>query len=182
MGDRLLGARAALMMLFWGVVIVVVDLSVNGFDLVNDVVGWVLVAVAVTRVRAAHDDPSFRDRATAAIVLAWAALATDVLGRVAEPIDMISGVLYLTQPLVTALALLRFGELLADDTVRRTWRTTTGLLVAALAVTYTIVAIVEASASGSAFVVVAGVVFVFGAIGHFLVSVVRTRTALTPLT
>lgn len=55
-----------MVLVFWGVLIVVVDVGVGGFDLVVDLVGWLFAAIGLSRLR--RTDPWFDLAAAGAIV------------------------------------------------------------------------------------------------------------------
>jgi len=177
MDERIAPVRGALLMLFWGVVVVYADVRVNGFDLLNDVAGWLLVAVALTRVRGAHADERFHDRATAALVLAWVATVTAVIHGI-DAIGYVYALLQFVQPLVTALALLRLGEVLGAEALRRTWVTTARLFAAAFVATYVVIAVSSGDSGEFLALGLAAVAFVVVAAVHYLVSIHRTRSAL----
>jgi hypothetical protein len=64
--------------LFWGLLIVVVDIRVDGFDLVVDAVGWLLAVIGTGRLRAV--DPWFRAAFGGAVVGGIGSLAQVVTG------------------------------------------------------------------------------------------------------
>jgi hypothetical protein len=55
-----------LLIVFWGLVVVVLDLWVEGYDVVVDAVGWLLVVVGTLRLRQA--DPAFTYAIVGAVV------------------------------------------------------------------------------------------------------------------
>ncbi|GAA1719024.1 hypothetical protein GCM10009809_13580 [Isoptericola hypogeus] len=72
-----------LLLFFWGLLVVVGDLRIDGFDLTPDVVGWVMLAVALRRL--GSRDGAFKIAAAAAVAGAFVSLVVLVPGFV--PLD-----------------------------------------------------------------------------------------------
>jgi uncharacterized membrane protein len=162
----------ALGILIVGMLLVFVDLRVDGFDLLPDVVGWGLAAFALGRCRDAHGDDGYRSRITAAWVLALLCAAFAVLDLVGDPAPHLDWLVSVAQPVVTAFAFARLARVTGPDSLRRSWDTSIALLLGGLAV-----ALVAIALEDSGFGVVAVVVVIAAAV-HYLVSIWRTRTAL----
>lgn len=80
-----------LLLVFWGLIVVVVDLRVGGYDVVSDVVGWLLVVYGTRQLH--HRDVAFT-----------AATAGAVLGGIGAVYQLVPG-LYLAEWLVWLLGL-----------------------------------------------------------------------------
>jgi hypothetical protein len=161
-------ARRALAVLVVGMVLVVGDISIDGFDLLPDLLGWVLATVALVPLRNALDDGQYRGRVVAAAVLAGLLAVVSLPGRIDQ--YGVTLVLALAQPIVVAAAFLRFAEVAAVS-LRRTW------LVTVLALTAGLVLVLLTFATREAAVGFLAVFVVIPAVLHYLVALWRTRSA-----
>jgi hypothetical protein len=166
--------RRALGLLLAGMLLVFVDLRINGFDLLPDMAGWVLAVVTLGRCRDAHHDDAYASRMTAAWVLAWICAVFAVLDfadvRVAPHVY---GLVAAAQPVVTAFAFARLAAVAGPAALRRSWDTSIVLLLAGV-----VVALFALALRDNGFGAVAAVVSVVAAV-YYLVSIARTRTALS---
>ncbi|GIL34459.1 hypothetical protein PDTK01_05360 [Phycicoccus sp. DTK01] len=150
------GTRA-LTLVAVGLVVVFVDLSVDGFDLVADPLGWALVVVGLHRVRSLHAGFAVTRAAalTAAVLsVAEVAAATGLLGRATWP-----GLLVTIADLgVVAGITLALSALLRSDDPRSAHaaRTILGADVMATAVGLTLFGLHSATTSPLGFVLQGG--------------------------
>ncbi len=173
------GTRQGLGMLFWGTLVLVLDFRIEGFDLLPDLAGAGFAAVGLVRLNSASGwagDPTFGGRMTAAIGLAWlvAAFAVTDLLRVdlAGPVALLGTLADFAAPVAAAGALHRLAQLDGDGDVVRRMRTSIGLLGTAALLSLGLPTLVPEPTDA---LVVAAVVFVLGAMAHYLVSVHRSR-------
>ena len=61
------GAR----LLFWGILLVVVDISINHFDVLPDLLGALMIAVGMGRIAASHSEPAFLSGAHFCLFVSW---------------------------------------------------------------------------------------------------------------
>lgn len=174
--------RGALGMLFAGMLLVLLDFGINGFDLLPDPLGWLLAAVAAGRLREADVDAVYHGRATAAWLLAWVATALSALAVVVvlpTAAGVIYGIVGSVQPVVTALALLRLAQVVDAPRLRRTWQTTVVALVTTLVVTQLVLLTAATTRTDDiGALAVPAVAFFVVAFAHYLLSIHRTRAAL----
>lgn len=176
--DNTAALRRGLLMLFWGAILVIVDLTIRGLDIVPDAVGWVLAAVGLAMARRVVADPRYESRVTAALLFAWvgALLAIcDLAGLDSRILGAFYIVVLVVQPIMTAYALRRLAVVARSPDLVRTWTGVINALWAELVVVVPFAIGVIASGGAGALVVVPVLLFVLWVTVYYLVAVMRTR-------
>lgn len=76
---------SGMLMLFWGMLIVVIDIEVNQFDLVLDLLGWLMILAGLSRVRFSHREAGCDDAISFCQLIALIALAVSLVPKGAMP-------------------------------------------------------------------------------------------------
>ena len=179
-------------MLIWGSVLVGVDLEINGFDLLIDVVGALMVAsalVVLSRIGVGPARSAFLVGLCLSLVVAATSTVDIGLGLNGSPLpawlELLSAALSVAVPLSLAVGMRHLSAQLGWDAVHSSWETTLRLLVLLTAIPAAVLAVlVVATGSVGEQLEVSPGVFVLGFVGvvimaspfvHLLVSLVRTR-------
>jgi hypothetical protein len=70
-----------LRLVFWGGLICVININIDGFDIVNNFIGAILILVGVRRLARIPVDERYRKRMLFVCLMAWSACATTFLGN-----------------------------------------------------------------------------------------------------
>ena len=164
--------RRALGWLVAGVLLVCIDVRIDGFDLLPDALGWIIQAGAVGALRRAHPDGQYEARMTVAFVVSWVALALSFT----EFLDLnlrgsVLGLAGWVQPMLVAYAFVRLATVVGSRALRHDWGATLLALFGSTALI--IVALLLASAPIAAFAVLA----TSGAYILYLCALLHTRSA-----
>lgn len=164
--------RRALAFLIAGVLLVCIDLRIDGWDLLPDLLGWLFQAGAVWALRRAHHDAAYEGRMTAAFVTTCVVVALAFVQRV--DLNAVGRVLELAswvQPLLVAYAFLRLATVLGS---RALWQDWDVKLVALLVSTAVVVAAIVLTSNA---VAVLAVVTTIVAYVLYLRALLHTRSA-----
>lgn len=162
------GLARALGFLLFGLLLVVADVRINGFDLLPDPLGWLLVAGALRRCREMHRDTIYTARIGAAWLLALVCVA---LSFVAMPgaLGYVAYVVFALPPVFAAAAFARLARVAGDADLAQSW-TTSGLGLVSVYVAAVPVAALHVSG-----LVPVVLLLALAAVVHFALSAVRTR-------
>jgi hypothetical protein len=177
-----------LRLVFWGGLICVINIYVNGFDIVNDFIGAILILVGVRRLARIPVDERYRKRMIFVCVMAWSACATTFLGnfhiRWPEPATWLLLLLFPVQlaavtVFCTAMRLLSADALMMKSA--RSWGITTVLVTVVYVIPITMLTVAAAlggrgniNFSGGWTMLIAIIVLLVPAI-HFFVSTSRMK-------
>jgi hypothetical protein len=128
--------RKPLTILFFSTLLVVVDVRINGFDLLPDLVGAAGVVAGTHLLAGGSGDAVYRARVGVARAVALLALAGTIAGGLAwglGPVGRVFRFAEVATPLAVTAALLRLAEVAGAPDVLRTARRAFGWLVAAVA-------------------------------------------------
>ena len=95
-------AVAPLRMVFWGGLLVVLDLKINGFDLLNDTVGMILITIGVFHLASFKVDRLYRNLMVFAQIMSVIKLVTSFLNQLPADLRHFDVVLLLVQMLCLA--------------------------------------------------------------------------------
>ena len=132
-----LGAAVTpLRLIFWGGLICILDIKINGFDLLNDTVGTILIAVGVFRLASFQVSPSYKSMLTFAQVISLLAILRSVLMQVTGLphalgiFGAIVGLLDLAAIVCFCMAMQLLCRHASVEACARSWKTTTILFIA----------------------------------------------------
>lgn len=101
-----------LWLIFWGTLVIVLDFSINGFDLLNDVIGYVLVLIGVLRLAGQDGGPGYAGRMKFVTPMAILALVLSVLRQLPLPPEVFGMVAWLSLPILV-------GTIVFFDAIRQ---------------------------------------------------------------
>ncbi len=128
-------AITPLRMVFWGGLIVVFDFSINGFDLINDVIGMILIAIGVFQLASFDVGPRYRGFMTFARIMAIVGVIGSLLSQVGGLrgelgiLLMLVGLAELVATILFCVAMRLLSERYGLAQAAQSWRTTTLLFV-----------------------------------------------------
>ena len=136
MQDACARIRTPLRLIFWGAIICILDFSINGFDVINDIIGAMMISVGTFRLAGIEVHERYRNVLTFVKIVALAQIVAAVLAYVHVPTNIALSLLQLVFGLVTLVAVIGFcvamrwfAEAAVLPEAAKSWRTTTTLFV-----------------------------------------------------
>jgi hypothetical protein len=129
-------AVGPLRMIFWGGLLVVLDFKFNGFDLLNDTLGMILVVIGVARLSGIPVSDRYRGLMNFVLVMAVLSLAKSVINQI--PMKLPTGISILIQifSFLSLVATTVFCRCMAEccrqaqfDAAGRSWQVTSILFI-----------------------------------------------------
>lgn len=129
-------AIGPLQLVFWGGLICVIDIKINQFDLLNDVIGTIMIACGVFRLASIRIHDRYAGAMTYVSVIAVLSIVEAVCSHFAYNVPMYLGLLFLlfgiavvVATVVFCIAMRWFCEEAMLQRSQQSWKTTTILFV-----------------------------------------------------
>jgi hypothetical protein len=134
-GPDLRGAITPLRLVFWGGLICVLDFRINGFDILNDVIGCILIAIGVFRLAKLEAGTGYRNTMTFVRIVSVLAIGKSILVQVGhgpewwEAVVAFLGLVGLIATICFTVAMRTLCRVASFEKCVQSWNATTILFV-----------------------------------------------------